>query len=115
MTWHTLELDENSTSDTICAKLVVGSDSYWFSGHFPDEPILPGIALLSMVHEAIREATGCNSIVRDFRKIRFKQVIKPGDRIFIKAVRQEDPRIYTFDIQCHGMNACKGTLTLESV
>ena len=44
------------TADRITASACVPADSVWYAGHFPGNPILPGIAILALVEEAIIEA-----------------------------------------------------------
>ena len=41
------------TAERMTAAAAVPGDSAWYAGHFPDNPILPGIAILAMVEEAI--------------------------------------------------------------
>ncbi len=42
--WYCLEKLETSPQNRIRAKVRVPADSAWFSGHFPGNPVLPGIA-----------------------------------------------------------------------
>jgi 3-hydroxyacyl-[acyl-carrier-protein] dehydratase len=111
--WHTIELDKSSTKNNICANVEIGKTSQWFSGHFPDEPILPGFALLSMVFDSILLTSKEELALEGFKKIRFKQVIKPGDRLKIKAQKQKNTFIYSFTVHANGIQACTGTLMVD--
>jgi hypothetical protein len=54
--WHSISYNKGiAQGSTVWADAYIGAASPWFSGHFPDEPILPGIAILSMVSEVIRQ------------------------------------------------------------
>ena len=51
--WSLLKEIKVSNHNHIEALADVPADSPWFSGHFPGEPILPGIALVYMAEQAI--------------------------------------------------------------
>ncbi|RJP82350.1 MAG: hypothetical protein C4522_03375 [Desulfobacteraceae bacterium] len=90
-------------------------DSPWFSGHFPDNPVLPGIAQLSVVLDTIRQSIDPKLSVQGFKKVKFRQIIHPDDRLEIQAVRNRlEPDAYTFVIQVKGETACQGIITLRS-
>ncbi|OPY88950.1 MAG: 3-hydroxyacyl-(acyl-carrier-protein) dehydratase FabZ [Syntrophus sp. PtaU1.Bin208] len=57
-------------------------NSPWFDGHFPGQPILPGIALISLVKKGIRffgEKQKRKFQHFGIRKARFTLPIRPGD------------------------------------
>ena len=54
-TWYSLSNIEAASQNIISAKATVPVESPWFSGHFPGEPILPGIAELSMIFDVIKK------------------------------------------------------------
>lgn len=87
MSWHTLTHIHCSDSGELTARGSVPPDSPWFSGHFPNEPILPGIAQLSMVFSLIRRAMagGGDARFTEIRRVRFKRIIRPGDPIRVHA------------------------------
>lgn len=90
-------------------------DSLWFSGHFPDNPILPGIAQLSIIFDMIQQTTTEKLSIKEFKRVKFKQIIKPDDLLEIQAVRnQKEPDTYSFMIQVRGETACQGVMTLKS-
>jgi len=51
--WSLLKEVKAINNNHIEALADVPVDSPWFSGHFPGEPILPGIALVHLVKQAI--------------------------------------------------------------
>jgi len=51
--WNLLREIKAVNHNYIEALADVPVDSPWFSGHFPGKPILPGIALVYMVEQAI--------------------------------------------------------------
>jgi 3-hydroxyacyl-[acyl-carrier-protein] dehydratase len=110
--WHALTLIETTPTGAVVANAVVAADSPWFSGHFPGEPILPGIAQIAMVWEALRLSGRWHGRLAGVKRIRFKQIIQPGDTIEIQAgPRSGDPAVVAFQVRCGGEVACSGMLT----
>ncbi len=114
--WHTVHNHSGSDSHEITAEVTTGTDSPWYSGHFPGMPILPGIAQLSMVFDAIQESVrkrmGTLS-VSEIKKVRFRQLVSPGDTLRIEALPAEhDPLTFTFKLLTRGQAACSGVMIL---
>ncbi len=92
------------------AEAVPGSP--WFSGHFPDDPILPGIAQLAMAFEAVKHLAGEDIKITGVKKVRFKQIIRPNDRLTIR-VSPTQSDTYAFRILLKGELACNGILSVK--
>jgi 3-hydroxymyristoyl/3-hydroxydecanoyl-(acyl carrier protein) dehydratase len=103
-----------SASGEIYADVTIPPDSPWFSGHFPAEPILPGIAQLALVLEAIRQATEQNIAVQRLKRIRFRQIIKPGDQlsVVVNATKEKED-IFAFSILRQEEVVCSGTMVCK--
>lgn len=67
----------------ITAQLIVGPDSPWFDGHFPGNPIVPGIAQMSMIFDLMQRTMGPGLKLEGFKRVRFKQLIRPDTPISI--------------------------------
>jgi len=114
--WYTLTNIKRSSSNEILADAIASVKSPWFSGHFPGEPILPGVALLGMVFDAIKQACGKNFIISGVKRVKFKQIIKPGDKIQIIAREKNgDNSLYTFQVMVDSHIACNGIITVEQM
>ena len=90
--WSLLKEVKATTTNNIEALADVPADSPWFSGHFPGEPILPGIALVYIVKQAIVEEAlkkGTQLQLYSLRRIRFTQPVRPGDTLSI-SINYED-------------------------
>ncbi len=118
MNWHTLTDIRRSDSDELTAEGSVPPDSPWFSGHFPNDPILPGIAQLSMVFALIRRAMAVDgeAAFTEVRRVRFKQIIRPGDPLrIIAAPVKPGGDVYAFRIMINEDGlwpiACSGNVT----
>ena len=115
MHWHTLTNITRSEAGEIHADIHVPSDSAWFCGHFPQEPVLPGIAQLAMVFEAINQAGGPPLKVSSVSRIRFKQPIRPDDRLrVVAAAREQKQGSFSFRIMAADELVCSGIITVEN-
>lgn len=113
--WHALTLTETTAAGAVVANAVVAADSPWFSGHFPGEPILPGIAQIAMVWEALQLSGRRHGCLAGVKRIRFKQIIQPGDAIEIQAgPHSGDPALIAFQIRRGGEVACSGLLAVAA-
>jgi 3-hydroxymyristoyl/3-hydroxydecanoyl-(acyl carrier protein) dehydratase len=66
----------------------VPADLSYFDGHFPGNPVLPGIAIIDASLEAIRLERGMEEppYVRKVDSAKFTQVIQPGHIVDLEIV-----------------------------
>jgi 3-hydroxymyristoyl/3-hydroxydecanoyl-(acyl carrier protein) dehydratase len=109
--WHILTVLPESTPGEFLARATAEPTSPWFSGHFPGEPILPGIAQIHMVLETIQQAEKRDLLIAGLRRVRFRQVIQPGDEIAIRVrPRESEASAYSFQAEVGEEVACSGIL-----
>ena len=114
MKWYVLKKLIRSDKNEIEADIHVPSDSPWFRGHFPGEPILPGVAQIGMVKDAIRQARDQDLKVTGVRRVRFKQIIRPDDKLkLIATPLKENVGAYTFRILIENEAVCSGVMMVE--
>ena len=90
----------------------VPADSIWFQGHFPGDPLLPGIAQLHLVMATIRSALNADIRLVGLKRVRFKRVIRPEEAIAIAVDPVQDkPGLYRFQLTVAGETACSGLMT----
>jgi 3-hydroxyacyl-[acyl-carrier-protein] dehydratase len=112
--WYRLSASGRSEAGGLVAEAAAAPDSPWFSGHFPGEPILPGIAQLSMVLETLRAAAGGKMRITGLRRVRFKQAVRPGERLKIHVQPNgKSAASHSFQIKVGDDIACSGTLIAE--
>ncbi len=112
MMWYKLLTISRDDAGVICAKVSTDAGSPWFSGHFPGDPILPGIAQLYMVTECIEQGLQQKLILRNLARVKFKQLIRPGDILDIQAVVAKKENSYAFQIHNNKKEVCSGRLVL---
>ena len=108
------EMNRSEESE-ITADIHVPSDSPWFDGHFPGEPILPGVAQIGMVFDAIRKARKRDLRISSVRRVRFKRIIRPDDQLkIIAAPLKKEADSYSFRILIQDEAVCSGVMTVEN-
>ena len=67
----------------------------WFEGHFPGNPILPGVAQLTLVVEALARERGAALTLGGIAFVRLRQLVRPGERLRLatKAGAQDTLRV----------------------
>jgi peptidoglycan/xylan/chitin deacetylase (PgdA/CDA1 family)/3-hydroxymyristoyl/3-hydroxydecanoyl-(acyl carrier protein) dehydratase len=108
----------SGTADQLTASASVPGDSAWYAGHFPGNPILPGIAILALVEEAIITSElreGRRVMITGVGRVRFRLPVKPDDRITLKITREKkrDGLAYLFAVSLAGEPACSGIFTMQ--
>ncbi len=95
-------------------QVAVPADSLWFQGHFPGDPMLPGIAQLHLVVETLKERLGEGLRLTSLKRVRFKRVIRPDETVAIAADPVPDkPGLYRFQLTIGGENACGGLMMTD--
>ena len=116
--WYSLSNVSVSDDKKVTANVIVPAESSWFSGHFPGEPILPGIAQLSMIFDLINQCYYNNTKqlkISSLKKVRFKFLVKPEDLLEIKLHSADKPEnTFSFKITKGDETACSGFITVEN-
>ena len=103
----------------------VNADEYYFKGHFPGNPIMPGVLMVEALAQtgavailSMEENKGRNALFGGINNLKFKKQVVPGDRLKleVKIIKRKGPigigeAIATVD----GKIAVKGELTFAIV
>ena len=71
-------IHEEKTNGTIAATLRLNNHHQIFSGHFPGQPVVPGVCMMQMIKEVIEKHTGNKFMLRSADSIKFLSMIDPG-------------------------------------
>jgi len=112
--WYSLLDLATPAPGTIQAQVSVNDDSPWFSGHFPGNPILPGIAQLHMVAAVIARSKQENLYIKRVQRVKFKKIVRPGERLEIHAAATTILGQYSFRITHETQDVCSGMMSLDS-
>jgi len=104
------------TAERMTAAAAVPGGSAWYAGHFPGNPILPGIAILALVKEAIVTAElreGRHAVITGIGRVRFRLPVKPDDPMMLEITREKrrDGMAYLFSVNLAGEAACTGVFS----
>ena len=96
-----------------CRVLVTG-DHPCFEGHFPGDPVLPGVAHLQLLLEAARRGSGVPQTIRAVRTIRFRRIVRPGQVLESDGMPEEGGRL-RFELRGDAGRFSDGLVELEAV
>ncbi len=95
------------------SRKMVDGQSPWFDGHFPGDPIFPGIAQLQMVCDLIADELQVPLQLVRLSRVKFKKIIRPGEILDMHATCGNKENLYTFTIMSEGQEACSGMILLQ--
>ena len=119
------EVEQYIPGESCTAYKNVSKDEYYFKGHFPGNPIMPGVLIVEALAQtgavtilSMEENKGKNALFGGIDKLRFKKQVIPGDRLKleVKIIKRKGPigigeAVATVD----GKVAVKGELTFAIV
>lgn len=119
------EVENYVPGESATAYKYVNEEEYYFKGHFPGNPIMPGVLIVESLAQtgavailSMEENKGKNALFGGIDKLRFKKQVVPGDtlKLEVKIIKRKGPigigeAIATVD----GKVAAKGELTFAIV
>ena len=115
-----MELD----ADGVChAKYLVKENEFFCSGHFPGNPIVPGVIQCEIMAQSCallvkEDIPGKTTLYTGIDKVRFKNVVKPGDlcEITARLLARKGPIVFCqAELRVKGNLCCKGELSFALV
>ena len=103
-----------SGEDGLTAVVEFLSESHWFAGHFPGKPVLPGIAQMGTVFDLMKQGVNPCLKLEEFKRVRFKQLIKPDTPITVLVEPQDKIRgLSGFRLMVNGEVSCSGLIRVS--
>ena len=81
-----VQLTEDDT--TIRATLKLNPEHRIFAGHFPGQPVVPGVCMVQMIKEILETAIGKSTMLKQADYIKFLSVINPMEEKPVNALVQ---------------------------
>ena len=86
------EIEELEPGKRVVAYKNMTPDEFWFKGHFPDYPVLPGVIIMEALAQAAsfsilvaREAEGALGFFAGIDNAKFRNQVRPGDTLTLEA------------------------------
>ncbi len=108
--WYSLVELKKTEQNEISARVTTDDNALWFSGHFPDDPILPGIGLLGMVADCMAATSKETIVMAGLSRIKFRKIVRPGEQLDILVTSGNKRDQYTFRITSGNQDVCSGTM-----
>ena len=90
--------------------LLVAADNPWFEGHFPGQPILPGVVQIGWAVHFACELHGFKPGATALEQIKFKRPILPGAQMTLHLTRGKDGRKLRYEYRDAATIYSSGTL-----
>lgn len=119
------EVEEYVPGESCIAYKYVREDEYYFKGHFPGNPIMPGVLMVEALAQtgavailSMEENKGRNALFGGINNLKFKKQVVPGDvlKLEVKIIKKKGPiGIGEAIATVNGKVAVKGELTFAIV
>ncbi len=63
--------------DQVTAKIFINKDHSIFKGHFPGNPVMPGVCIMQIIKELTEQIVKCKLFMAQSSNIKFKAIINP--------------------------------------
>lgn len=93
----------------------VPAGSPWFDGHFPGDPILPGVAQLALVLALINDHFSPDLALFALKRVRFRQIVRPESVLNIRITLNHNLAAgFNFTVTCQNQAVCNGVLIMKA-
>ncbi|MCY1663690.1 3-hydroxyacyl-ACP dehydratase [Chryseobacterium sp. SL1] len=75
--FYTLQSYEKTESGNFTAQISLNKDHDIFKGHFPGNPVTPGVCMMQIVKELTEEFTGSSLFLKTASNVKFMAIINP--------------------------------------
>ena len=119
------EVEDFIPGESAIAYKNVNIEEWYFKGHFPGNPIMPGVLIAESLAQtgavailSVDENKGKNALFGGIDKMRFKRQVVPGDRLKleVKIIKRKGPiGVGEAIASVDGKIAAKGELTFALI
>jgi 3-hydroxymyristoyl/3-hydroxydecanoyl-(acyl carrier protein) dehydratase len=96
--------------DSAELSLELNPEMVWFKGHFPGEPILPGIAQTHMAVIWAECLWGFRPFGANLTQVKFRRVMRPGSQVILRLTRDLDRQRLSFSYEFDGIITSEGKI-----
>jgi 3-hydroxymyristoyl/3-hydroxydecanoyl-(acyl carrier protein) dehydratase len=94
---------------TVAREISIATDHPAFAGHFPGNPIVPGVVLIDRALTEIARAAGVSMTAYRLSSVKFLSVVRPGEPLTL-TFEVEGSDSMAFELRVHERLVVKGTV-----
>lgn len=108
------EVLQQQVSDATHASLQLHlpAELFWFRGHFPQHPILPGVTQLNWVMQYARQLLAIEAEFKGIEVVKFQQPLLPGQRVLLQLEWQPERHKLLFSYRVGEATTSSGKISL---
>ena len=115
------DFETSPDGETTRGSRLFTEDDFFFAGHFPGHPVVPGVILIETLAQcggcgivkSGRVPEGSNFLLASIKEAKFHQIVCPGDRFEMEITTEKVMR-QRFIVQ-NGKGYVNGVLAIEAV
>lgn len=100
------------------AKKILTGEEYFFEGHFPDIPVMPGVLIVeAMAQASLIIAGGKDYSFKGVKNVKFRKTIKPEDVLDISVRLKsttDNVKEYASEVKIGQENAASGSILIKT-
>jgi len=112
-----------SDGETACGSYTVRGDEWFLQGHFPGNPVVPGVVLCEMIGQSCailigEKLVGKTPFFTGMDKVKFRKTARPGDMLTLVAriTRHNGPFYFTQgEVLIDGQVAAQGEFSFALI
>ncbi|MGI9292760.1 MAG: AMP-binding protein, partial [Pseudomonadales bacterium] len=104
----------NAERNEYRAELVIPENLFYLEGHFPGQPVLPGVVQLAWVVKKGRELFGPLGEFEKMEAIKFQQVIRAGERLNLRLLLDSAKNSLVFSYETNDRKVSSGRIVFRS-
>lgn len=105
-------LNKHRLDNGVMLELMLPADLFWFKGHFPEQPILPGVTQLNWVMIYARQELGLSGEFAGFDVLKFQQPLLPEQTVSLSIEWLAEKHRLVFSYQVGERQVSSGKITL---
>ncbi|WP_294206411.1 3-hydroxyacyl-ACP dehydratase [uncultured Chryseobacterium sp.] len=109
--FYTIQSTERTDNGNFTARIILNKDHDIFKGHFPGNPVTPGVCMMQIVKELTEECTGSQLFLKSASNVKFMAIINPFETP--ELTLQLDITEHEQDIKVKNVTAFGETIALK--
>ncbi|MDR6515221.1 3-hydroxyacyl-ACP dehydratase [Chryseobacterium camelliae] len=109
--FYTIQSIDRTENGNFTARIILNKDHDIFKGHFPGNPVTPGVCMMQIVKELTEECTGTQLFLKSASNVKFMAIINPFETP--ELTLQLDVTEHEQDIKVKNVTAFGETIALK--